>query len=83
MKPLADYVIILPEPKKKVSDGGIIIPEGVRNSNPFFRGKVIDAGPQAEIEPGVDVLFSAHAGTLIEDGKKRLAVKFDHIWAIL
>lgn len=64
-QPLADRVIILPDPVKEVTAGGIIIPE-VAKEKDFF-GTLIAKGPKVQgVAVGDRVLYSIWSGQDVE-----------------
>jgi chaperonin GroES len=67
--PLHDRVIIKPDPVKKKTEGGLIIPDSVAEKP--IQGKVIAAGSGTKDKPltvkvGNAVLYSKHVGTPIQ-----------------
>ncbi len=74
IRPLHDRVIIKPDTAKSVSDGGIIIPDSVKEKP--FQGTVIAHGPGTKEKPltvkvGNAVLYTKHVGISISvDGKE-------------
>ena len=93
LKPLGDRVLVeRTEEKEQKSDGGIIIPDTVKEKP--MKGKIIAAGPGAiqengertpmEIKKGDMVLFGKYAGTEVKiDGKELLIMRESDILAIL
>lgn len=85
--PLHDRVIVEPQEAKKVTGGGIIIPDTAKEKP--MQGKVIAAGKGKEGEPMTvkvndNVLYGKHAGSAIEvDGKSYLIMRENEILAII
>ena len=86
IKPLADWVLILPvEVEQKV--GGIIIPDTAKEKPQ--RGKVVAVGNGTKDEDmilkvGDEVFYGKYAGTEIEnDGEKYLMMRQSDILAIV
>ena len=86
IKPLADRVLVLPEPaEEKV--GGIIIPDTAKEKPQ--RGKVVAAGSGTKDEPMIlkendVVLYGKYAGTELKlEGKDYLIMREDDILAII
>lgn len=85
--PLHDRVIIEPQEAKKVSAGGIIIPDTAKEKP--MQGKVIAAGKGNKGEPMTvkvndQVLYGKHAGMPITvEGKDYLIMKESDILAII
>lgn len=91
LRPLHDFVIILPNEAPEKSPGGIIISHAKEKPS---EGKVIAVGPgrilengtrvRPEVEVGVSVLFPQYGGTEIElDGVKHRVVRESDILAVL
>ncbi len=75
--PLHDRVIIEPQEIKKVTSGGIIIPDTAKEKP--MQGKVIAVGNGKEGEPMTvkvndQVLYGKHAGSDIQVGGKDLLI---------
>ena len=87
IKPLADWVLVLPAPAEEKTIGGIIIPDSAKEKP--LKGKVIAIGngtkdEEMVVKPDDTVLYGKYAGTEIElDGEKYLIMKQSDILAIL
>ena len=87
VKPLADRVIIEPEPAEEKTSGGIIIPDTAKEKPK--KGKVIAAGNGKKDEPvtvkkGDTVLYGQYSGTEIKiDGNDYLIMRESDIFAIV
>lgn len=85
--PLHDRVIVEPQEIKKVTAGGIIIPDTAKEKP--MQGKVIAVGKGRKDEPmtvkeGNDVLYGKHAGSSIQvEGKEYLIMREADILAII
>ena len=85
VKPLADRVLIEPNPAEEKTAGGLFIPDTEKP----LAGKVIAAGPgtndvKMEVKVGDQVLYGKYAGTEITiDGKDYLIMKQGDILAII
>mgnify|MGYP001612341820 CR=1 FL=1 len=85
--PLHDRVIIQPEEAKKVTKGGIIIPDTAKEKP--LQGKVLAVGIGKKDEPmtvklGDIVLYNKHSGmSIIMDEKECLIMKESDVLAIL
>ena len=79
VKPLADRVLIEPNPAEEKTAGGLFIPDTAKEKP--LAGKVIAAGPgtsdvKMEVKVGDQVLYGKYAGTEITiDGKDYLLMK--------
>ena len=87
IKPLADRVLILPQPAEEKTIGGIIIPDTAKEKP--LQGKVVAVGSgtkdeQMEIAVGNQVLYGKYAGTEVElEGEKYLIMRQSDVLAIL
>ena len=87
IKPLADRVLILPQPAEEKTIGGIIIPDTAKEKPQ--QGTVVAAGPGKKDEPmevkvGDVVIYGKYAGTEVSvEGKDYLIMKQSDILAIL
>lgn len=86
--PVADRVLVLPDPAESVTKGGIIIPDSAKEKS--MRGTIAAAGPgKSSDEPmtvkvGDSVLYGKHAGTEINiEGVSYLIMREADIFAIL
>lgn len=85
--PLHDRVIVEPQEAKKVTKGGIIIPDTAKEKP--MQGKVIAVGKGKDGEPMTvnvndNVLYGKHAGQPISiDGKDYLIMREQDILMIL
>ena len=88
--PLGDNVLVLPPQPKDKTDGGIVIPDTVKDSNKPQVGRVLAVGPGRITERGDRlsmfvvkndiVLFGAYAGVEQEiNGKKCLIIRQDDL----
>lgn len=87
VKPLADRVLILPNPAEEMTAGGLIIPDTAKEKP--LAGRVIAAGPgtkevEMEVKEGDEVLYGKYAGTEITiEGETYLIMKQNDILAII
>lgn len=86
-RPLADRVIVLPDPKEEKSDGGIIIPDTVQEKP--VRGTVVACGRGKKDQPpevtvGDRVMYGKYAGTQIDiAGGDYLIMREDELLVVL
>lgn len=87
IKPLADRVLIAPEPAEEKTVGGIIIPDSAKEKP--LKGKVVAVGhgtkdEEMVLKAGDMVLYGKYAGTEIEiDGEKYLIMRQSDVLATL
>ena len=87
IKPLADRVLILPQPAEEKTIGGIIIPDTAKEKP--LQGKVVAVGggtkdEEMVIAVGDQVLYGKYAGTEIEfEGEKYLIMRQSDVLAVL
>ncbi len=87
IKPLADRVLIAPEPAEEKTVGGIIIPDSAKEKP--LKGKVVAVGhgtkdEEMVLKAGDMVLYGKYAGTEIEvDGEKYLFMRQSDVLATL
>ena len=87
VKPLADRVLIEPNPAEEKTAGGLFIPDTAKEKP--LAGKVIAAGPgtndvKMEVKVGDQVLYGKYAGTEIKiDGEEYKIVRQSDILAIV
>ena len=87
IKPLADRVLIAPDPAEEKTAGGLIIPDTAKEKP--LAGTVMAAGPgtdevKMEVKKGDKVLYGKYAGTEItHGGEKYLIMKQNDILAII
>jgi len=87
IKPLADRVLIEPNPAEAKTAGGLIIPETAKEKP--LAGKVVAVGPgtsevKMEVKAGDQVLYGKFAGTELNlDGKDYLIMKQADILAVI
>ena len=87
VKPLADRVLIEPNPAEEKTAGGLFIPDSDKEKP--LAGKVIAVVPgtadvKMEVKTGDQVLYGKYAGTEINiDGKDYLIMKQGDILAII
>lgn len=87
IKPLADRVLVKPDPAEEKTAGGLFIPETAKEKP--LAGSVVAAGPgteevKMEVKAGDKVLYGKYAGTEItHDGETYLMMKQSDIFAIL
>lgn len=90
LKPLADRVLVRPDPKKE-EIGGIMLAEGAKEAPQ--RGLVVAAGPgireegklyKLDVKPGQRVIYSKGMGSEIDlNGEKLLLMRQDDILGII
>lgn len=87
IKPLADRVLVEPEPAEEKTSSGIIIPDTAQEKPQ--KGTVMAVGQGKKDEPltvkeGDNVLYGKYAGTEITlDGKEYLIMREADIYAIV
>ena len=87
VKPLADRVLILPNPAEDKTAGGLFIPDPAKEKP--LAGKVVAVGPgtkevQMEVKVGDQVLYGKYAGTELQfEGESYLIMKQNDILAII
>ena len=87
IKPLADRVLVMPDPAEEKTAGGLIIPDTAKEKP--LAGTVVAAGPgteevKMEVKKGDKVLYGKYAGTEItHDGETYLMMKQNDIFAII
>ena len=87
VKPLADRVLIEPNPAEEKTAGGLYIPDTAKEKP--LAGKVIAVGPgtsdvKMEVKVGDQVLYGKYAGTELEvEGTKYLIMRQSDVLAIL
>ncbi len=87
VKPLADRVLVEPNPAEEKTAGGLFIPDTAKEKP--LAGKVVAAGPgtsdvKMEVKAGDQVLYGKYAGTEINvDGTDYLIMKQSDILAVL
>ncbi len=87
VKPLADRVLIEPNPAEEKTAGGLFIPDTAKEKP--LAGKVVAVGPgtsevKMEVKVGDKVLYGKYAGTEISiDGKDYLIMRQNDVLAII
>ncbi len=87
VKPLADRVLIEPNPAEEKTAGGLFIPDTAKEKP--LSGKVVAVGPgtsdvKMEVKVGDQVLYGKYAGTELNvEGKDYLIMKQGDIFAII
>ncbi|MDR2913184.1 MAG: co-chaperone GroES [Alistipes sp.] len=87
IKPLADRVVVKPDPAEEKTAGGLIIPETAKEKP--LQGTIMAAGPgteevKMEVKAGDKVLYGKYAGTEItHDGETYLIMRLSDIFAVL
>ncbi len=87
IKPLADRVLIKPNPAEEKTAGGLFIPETAKEKP--LAGTVVAAGPgteeiKMEVKAGDKVLYGKYAGTEItHEGDTYIIMKQSDIFAII
>lgn len=87
IKPLADRVLILPEPAEEKTIGGIIIPDTAKEKP--LKGKVVAIGhgtkdEEMVLKVGDTVLYGKYAGTELEvEADKYLIMRQSDVLAIV
>ena len=92
VKPLADRVLIEPNPAEEKTAGGLFIPDTAKEKP--SKGEVIAVGPGKHaddgklvpmaVKVGDMVLFNKYAGTEVKiDGAEHLVMREDDILAII
>jgi chaperonin GroES len=85
IKPLADRVLVKPDPAEEKTAGGLFIPEPAKEKP--LAGSVVAAGPgteevKMEVKPGDKVLYGKYAGTEItHENEVYLMMKQNDIFA--
>jgi chaperonin GroES len=87
IKPLADRVLVKPDPAEEKTAGGLIIPDTAKEKP--LAGTVVAAGPGTkevamEVKAGDKVLYGKYAGTEITyENEVYLMMKQSDLFAIL
>ena len=87
IKPLADRVLILPQPAEEKTIGGIIIPDTAKEKPQ--QGTVVAVGPgtkdnQMTLKVGDNVIYGKYAGTEFHlDGKDYMIMRESDVIAII
>ena len=87
IKPLADRVLILPDPAEERTIGGIIIPDTAKEKP--LQGEVVAVGhgtkdEEMVLKVGDTVLYGKYSGTEIEyEGVKYLMMRQSDVLAVL
>lgn len=87
VKPLADRVLIEPNPAEEKTAGGLFIPDTAKEKP--LAGKVIAVGPgtsdvKMEVKVGDQVLYGKYAGTELElEGEKYLIMRQSDVLAVV
>lgn len=87
IKPLADRVLVNPNPAEEVTVAGIIIPDSAKEKP--LKGTVLATGEGTKdeamvVKEGDTVLYGKYAGTEIEiDGNKYLIMRQSDILAVV
>ncbi len=87
VKPLADRVLVLPNPAEEKTADGLFIPDTAKEKP--LAGKVVAVGPgtkevEMEVKIGDEVLYGKYAGTELKiEGETYLIMKQNDILAII
>jgi len=87
IKPLADRVLILPDPAEEKTVGGLIIPDTAKEKP--LHGKVVAVGngtkdEEMVLKVGDSVLYGKYAGTeLAVEGEKYLIMRQSDVVAVV
>ncbi len=87
VKPLADRVLVLPNPAEEKTAGGLFIPDTAKEKP--LMGKVVAVGPgtkevEMEVKVGDQVLYGKYAGTELQiEGENYLIMKQNDILAVI
>ncbi|MEE1098511.1 MAG: co-chaperone GroES [Alistipes sp.] len=87
VKPLADRVLVLPNPAEEKTADGLFIPDTAKEKP--LAGKVVAVGPgtkevEMEVKVGDEVLYGKYAGTELKiEGETYLIMKQNDILAII
>ncbi len=87
VRPLADRVLVLPNPAEEKTAGGLFIPDTAKEKP--LAGKVVAVGPgtkevEMEVKVGDQVLYGKYAGTELQiEGESYLIMKQSDILAII
>lgn len=89
IEPVGNKLIVLQDPKREETEGGIIIPDSVGDHVNLVRGEIVAVSKDLpELKEGQFILFPSGAGVLQEiDGIKYKFLKHtsgadSHVWAI-
>lgn len=80
LRPLGKNVLIQPLEARKVSAGGIVLPQGEKSG--AKEGKVLAVAKGVELEAGVRVFYSRNAPTA-DAGDGRILVHIDDVLAVI
>ena len=87
IQPLADRVLIEPNPAEEKTAGGLFIPDTAKEKP--LAGKVVAVGPgtsevKMEVKAGDTVLYGKYAGTEVNlDGKDYIIMRQNDVLAII
>jgi chaperonin GroES len=87
IKPLADRVLIKPDPAEEKTAAGLFIPETAKEKP--LAGTVVAAGPgtsevKMEVKAGDKVLYGKYAGTEVtHEGETYLIMRMSDVMAII
>jgi chaperonin GroES len=83
ISPTKDRVVIIPEQRQNVSEGGIHLP-GQENI-PTGMGKIYKVGPDCvTMKPNDDVMFNAFEGSAVEfKGRQYIIMKEEEVLAVI
>ena len=72
---VGDYVILTREEARKRSDGGLILPDTVQNSEPVAFGVIdsVGGGHDSEFKSGDNVMYAKHGGFGIKNNRQLLS----------
>lgn len=83
IRPLADRVLVLPDPAETKTASGIIIPDTAKEK-PDLGTVIAVGGKVTDITKGDKVLYRKYAGTEVSnEGKTYLVMKQDDVIAIV
>jgi len=83
--PLGIQVLVEPDQAEAVTNGGIIVPEAVKEKERPNRGTVVAVGEQVSIiKPGDRILYGKFSGIeLVTEEKKLLIMKQQDVFGII
>lgn len=80
LRPLGKNVLIQPIEARKVSAGGIVLPQGEKTG--AREGLVLAVAEGGDLKPENRILFERHAPS-VDAGEGKLLVHIDHVLAVL
>ena len=68
MKMMNGRVLVKPDPKKEVTEGGILVPD--KHQDAPSSGVILHSPPNSELQPGIRIHYFTYAGTEVRLNSK-------------